>query len=73
MNKYIDCVGEICPIPVVRAQIQFKKLMPGESITVITDHSCTSQGLRDAFYNYNCSITVEEDACIWSITIKKLD
>lgn len=73
MNKSIDCVGEICPIPVVRAQIQYKKLMPGESITVVTDHSCTSQGLRDAFHNYDCSITVEEEAGIWYITVRKLD
>ncbi|MCM0648222.1 sulfurtransferase TusA family protein [Clostridium swellfunianum] len=73
MESSIDCVGEICPVPVVKAKIQYKKLKPGESLTVITDHSCTSQGLKDAFNKYNCHITVEEDGGIWHIRIKKLD
>lgn len=72
MDSFIDCVGEICPVPVVKAKIQYKKLKPGESVTVITDHSCTSQGLKDAFKQYNCHIAVEEEAGIWYISIKKL-
>jgi tRNA 2-thiouridine synthesizing protein A len=70
--EYIDCVGEICPVPVIKAKIQYKKLKPGESVTVITDHSCTSQGLKEAFKQHNCDITVEEENGIWNITIKKL-
>lgn len=73
MSKSIDCVGEICPVPVVKAQIQYKRLKKNESITVITDHSCSSQGLKEAFQKYNCSIKIEEYAGIWHITITKLD
>lgn len=72
MDSSIDCIGAICPVPVVKAKIQYKKLKPGESVTVITDHSCTSQGLKDAFNQYSCNITVEEENGIWYIKIKKL-
>lgn len=73
MNKSIDCVGEICPVPVVRAQIQYKKLKTNESITIITDHSCTSQFLKDVFKKYKCCIDIEDNHGIWNIRITKLD
>lgn len=72
MNKQIDCVGEICPVPLIKAQIQYKKINPGESITIVTDHSCTSQNLKEAFNKFACEIKVEEENGIWEITIKKL-
>ncbi|HYF81504.1 MAG TPA: sulfurtransferase TusA family protein [Clostridia bacterium] len=73
MNKLVDCVGDMCPVPLVKAQIQYKKIKPGDSITIITDHSCTSQNLKDAFKNFTCAINVEEENGIWEITIKKMD
>lgn len=72
INELVDCVGEICPIPVIKAQIQYKKINPGESITIITDHSCTSQNLREAFIKLACEIIIEEEDGIWEITIRKL-
>lgn len=72
MNISIDCVGEICPVPVVKAKIQYKRLKINESITIVTDHSCTSQGLKDAFKKYDCDMKIEEYGGIWDITITKL-
>lgn len=72
MNIDIDCMGTMCPVPVVKAQIQYKKINAGDSVTIITDHSCTSQSIKDAFKTYNCEIEVEEDEGIWEIIIKKL-
>jgi TusA-related sulfurtransferase len=71
INKLVDCVGEFCPVPLVKAQIQYKKLKPGESITIVTDHSCTSQNLKDAFKKLSCELKVEEESGIWQITITK--
>jgi tRNA 2-thiouridine synthesizing protein A len=72
MDRSIDCVGAMCPLPVVKAQIQYRKLNVGESMTIISDHSCTSQNLKDAFRKYKCIITEEEEAGIWYINIKKI-
>lgn len=73
MCKSIDCVGDVCPVPIVKAKMQYKKLKTGESITVITDHSCSSQGIKEAFKNYKCSIYIEEEEGIWYITLTKLN
>lgn len=74
MNKIVDCMGEMCPVPLIKAQIQFKKISPGDSVTIISDHSCTSQALKEAFKKYACEIYVEEeDNGIWEITIKKIN
>jgi TusA-related sulfurtransferase len=53
MNKLVDCVGDMCPVPLVKAQIQYKKIKPGDSITIVTDHSCTSQNLKEAFKKFH--------------------
>ncbi len=67
----VDCVGDICPVPVVKAKLNFKKINVGESITIITDHSCSAQSLKDAFKGIKCSINVQEEDGIWFITIEK--
>lgn len=71
MSKLVDCVGEMCPVPVVKAQIQYKKMNPGDSITIVTDHSCTPQSLKEAFKKLSCDINVQEENGIWEITITK--
>lgn len=72
MNIIVDCVGDMCPIPVVKSQIQYRKLQMGDSLTVISDHSCTAQGITDAFQHTKCDLFVEDIDGIWEITIKKL-
>jgi TusA-related sulfurtransferase len=34
----VDCRGEICPYPMMRAVEAMKKARPGETIEVVTDH-----------------------------------
>lgn len=72
MNKVVDCVGEICPVPLVKAQINYKRIKPGESVTIVTDHSCTHQNIKEAFKKLPCDIKAEEENGIWEITINKL-
>lgn len=72
MNSEIDCIGLFCPIPVIKAKIAYKNMNSHESITIVTDHSCTQQGILEAFKNYNCKIEIEDNAGIWYIRITKL-
>jgi TusA-related sulfurtransferase len=72
MSIQIDCLGEMCPVPLIKVQIQYKKIRPGDSITITTDHSCTAQNLKDAYKNFQCEIKVEEENGIWEISIMKL-
>lgn len=73
MNINIDCLGLICPVPVIKAQIEYKKISIGDSITIVSDHSCTPQRLTDVFKKRNCIIDVTEEITgIWSVTITRV-
>jgi tRNA 2-thiouridine synthesizing protein A len=68
----IDCLGDMCPIPIIKIQKELKKMNPGTSIKVITDHSCVSQSIKDHFSHKNISLEFDEVMNgIWEIIIKK--
>lgn len=73
MVKKIDCLGDFCPIPLLKAEQEYKKIKNGEKFTIITDLSCATSNIRAAFKNKRCIIENEEEIPgIWKITIKKL-
>lgn len=72
INKIIDCLGEICPVPVIKAKIQYNTLKIGESLTILSDHSCTVNEMKETFRKYSCVVSVEEVCGIWKINIIKL-
>lgn len=44
----LDCLGEICPVPVMRLQKALKDIgKSGEEILLITDHSCVPKSIAD--------------------------
>lgn len=74
MIKKIDCLGDFCPIPVIKAKIGYKEIEKGDKLIITTDHSCTLSNIKDTFKNVNCYIHYEEKINgIWEITIEKLD
>lgn len=72
MDK-IDCLGEYCPIPILRIKEQIKKSPKGKSFMVVTDHSCVLQSIED--YCKKTKLKIEIDEVIngvWEVTITKL-
>ena len=70
--KEIDCLGEICPIPIIKIKEQLKSMKSGDCIKIITDHSCTQQSIIDFFKRKNYSITIDEVINgVWEIFINK--
>src|ERR671937_2072375 len=39
MSTHLDVRGEICPYPMMKASEALKKLDPGETLEVLTDHA----------------------------------
>ncbi len=71
-EKKIDCLGEACPIPLVKAQNAIKELEIGDLLIVEIDHSCAMKNLpewaRDAGHN----VEIEEvDDGQWEVYIEK--
>lgn len=44
--KEINCLGDMCPVPIMKLQ-QCKELKNGESVKLITDHSCVVESIGD--------------------------
>ncbi len=44
--KKIDCLGEICPVPVMKLQAVMDSIQKGEDYLLVTDHSCTISNLE---------------------------
>ncbi len=73
MEHFVDSLGEMCPIPIIKAEKKLKTLEAGEILILETDHSCSIQSVTGHFekkYGYPCTI-VEVEEGIWQIEITK--
>lgn len=71
--KKIDCLGDFCPIPMLRIKEELNTLPKGESFILITDHSCVLQSIKDHL-SKSVGISIEPNEVIngvWEITITK--
>jgi TusA-related sulfurtransferase len=68
--KKIDCLGEICPVPVMKLLSVMKSIQSGEDYLLITDHSCTIKNL-ESFCKANHLNYYSEEVMngVWEITV----
>lgn len=70
--RKIDCLGEFCPIPILRIKDALKSTTKGESFMVVIDHSCVLQSIQDHYKNTNIKIESEEVINgVWEIIVTK--
>lgn len=43
----IDCLGEMCPVPLMRLQKTLKETGKSGEILLVTDHSCVPKSIAD--------------------------
>ena len=68
----VDALGELCPIPLIKAEKALKKAEVGDVVILETDHSCTLQFLPERLRKFKCRIVSKEVAFgIWQIEIEK--
>ena len=73
MNKYnLDCLGEACPVPLIKVQSKMEEMEIGDVLTVNVDHSCAMKNVpnwaRDEGHNVEIEST---DVGEWNIIIEK--
>ena len=68
----LDCLGEACPIPLIKAQKQIDKMNIGDVLIVNVDHSCAIKNVPEwaRKEGYNCEIDEIDDG-EWDIYIEK--
>lgn len=66
----LDCLGDICHLPLMKLMQFNEQLSRGESVTVITDHSCTCESLLSYCQKQHIGAKVNEPIPgVWEITI----
>jgi TusA-related sulfurtransferase len=69
----IDCLGDMCPIPVLKIKKELKKSKSKDSIKVITDHSCVAESIKTHFTRKDIHLEFDEVMNgIWEIILTKL-
>ncbi len=69
----IDCIGDFCPIPILKIKMMLQTLKPGDSFQVMTDHDCVLESIDEFLTRKVISYTVEEmNHGIFIITVKKV-
>ena len=68
----LNCMGDICPVPSLKAVEQLSRLQSGETTQIIVDHSCAVANIRETVKKLVASFEVEEVANgIWEITVTR--
>ncbi len=66
----IDCLGDICPLPMMRFQQIEGAIIAGQAVKIVTDHSCASENLIQYCKNRGYSFyVVEPISGIWEIYV----
>jgi TusA-related sulfurtransferase len=71
-EKVLDCFGEACPIPLIKAQKEIEKMSIGDVLIVNIDHSCAMKNVPDWAREAGYPVEIEETGeGEWSIIIEK--
>jgi len=72
-EKSLDCLGEACPIPLVKAQKEMERMAVNDVLIVNVDHSCAMKNLPDWARSAGHAVEIEEvGEGEWDIIIQKL-
>ena len=68
----IDCLGEACPVPLMKVQKQIDKMAAGDILIVQIDHSCAMKNVPEWARSQGYNVEIEEvDDGEWEIVIEK--
>jgi TusA-related sulfurtransferase len=73
MAEYeLDCLGEACPLPLVKAEKQLKEMEVGDVVIVLIDHSCAMKNVPEWARKEGHNVEIEEvDDGEWECVIEK--
>jgi TusA-related sulfurtransferase len=68
----LDCLGEACPVPLVKAENALKKMDIEDVLVVRCDHSCAMKNVPEWARKEGHYVDIEEvDDGEWEIIIEK--
>ena len=69
----LDCLGEACPVPLVKTENALKELEVGDLLIVQVDHSCAMKNIPEWARKEGHNVEIEEvDDGEWELFIEKV-
>ncbi len=69
----LDCLGEACPVPLIKTENAMKKLSAGDMLIVQIDHSCAMKNVPEWARKEGHNVEIEEvDDGEWEVIIEKV-
>lgn len=68
----LDCLGETCPVPLIKTQKKLATLKVGDVLIVEIDHSCAMKNVPEWARKEGYNVDIEEvDDGEWEVYIEK--
>jgi len=68
----LNCLGDICPVPIMKLMKYEKQLSKGKKIMLITDHSCTAESVKNYCLSQKLMLEIVEPINgVWEMYISK--
>ena len=69
----LDCMGEACPVPLIKTEKALEKLEKGDVLVVQIDHSCAMKNVPEWARKQGHNVEIEEvDDGEWELFIEKV-
>ncbi len=70
--RKLDCLSELCPVPLLRAMQELKTMKPGDILILHSDHSCVAIEIEKWLEGKNYPMElVELGGGEWEVYIQK--
>jgi len=69
----LDCMGEACPVPLIKTEKALEKMEKGDVLIVQIDHSCAMKNVPEWARKQGHNVEIEEvDDGEWELFIEKV-
>lgn len=68
----LDCLGEACPVPLIKCEKKMAELSVGDVLIVSIDHSCAMKNVPEWARTQGYNVDIDEvDDGEWEVVIEK--
>ena len=68
----LDCMGEACPVPLIKLENKLKDVEVGDLVIVQIDHSCAMKNVPEWARKQGHNVEIEEvDDGEWEVFVEK--
>ena len=59
-ERYLDCLGEACPVPLMKTQKELDSMQKGDILVVGIDHTCAMKNVPDWARSQGYNVDIDE-------------